>query len=124
MKSPIAVLMPITHHILFACAEPQRGSVIPAQGCAGQRSPGATLGKTSEENSNPERVASSTCVPDKFIFIGGAYGDDYYVQNTSPNEDQWKAWSCGELVIIRIDGDRNAYDPHGKDEWHLIKEAR
>lgn len=39
--------------------EPQRGSIIPAQGCDASPSRVATLGKSSAIPANPERVASS-----------------------------------------------------------------
>ncbi len=65
----------------------------------------------------------------KYIFIGGAYGDDYWWQ-TKLEDEQTEFWKCGELIILKLDvlnGDMLEYvgkDSQGVDEWKPIRENK
>lgn len=60
-----------------------------------------------------------------YLFIGGAYGDDYFVQHTPPDADQLRLWSSGELLIFRVDSEMRIYEVEcvdGSDaDWILVK---
>ncbi len=56
--------------------------------------------------------------------IGGAYGDDYWIQTTEPSAEQWVSWQAGELVIIKVDCNLQAYQPDDINSWEQIKEIK
>lgn len=56
-----------------------------------------------------------------FLFIGGAYGDDYWTQQTPPDADQWQMWNTGETIIFKMDSDMRIYKAIDVNEWEVLK---
>lgn len=60
-----------------------------------------------------------------YIFIGGAYGDDYWQSTAAPEKGQLDSWKCGELVIIKVDSDLRSWkltNVSGLD-WEEVRQA-
>lgn len=59
-----------------------------------------------------------------YIFIGGAYGDDYWQSTTPPDKDLLASWECGELLIIKVDAEFRSWKLISIDgEWGEVRQA-
>lgn len=59
-----------------------------------------------------------------YLFIGGAYGDDYWQSTTPPDKDLLASWKCGDLVIIKVDAELRSWTPINVDgEWEEVRQS-
>jgi hypothetical protein len=55
-----------------------------------------------------------------YLFIGGAYGDEYWT-SSEPTPDQMQVWACGELLVFKVDSEMRVYQPDGSGAWAVVK---